>query len=114
MVAEPTGPWAFTDPRRDGSVVPHTDDDTTALIDEAVDSLVLMRSPMYLGDAAVTISALVSLIAEAESRLADAIADARDQDYSWDEIASRLATTATVARRRYSAYARTRKPAELD
>jgi hypothetical protein len=113
MAAEP-GPWAFTDPREDRAVTPHTGADTAALIDEAVESLVLLRSPMHLGDAASTISALVSLIAETESRLADAVADARDQDYSWDDIASRLATTAATAQRRYAAYARTRKPAELD
>jgi hypothetical protein len=113
MVAEATGPWAFTDPHRDPAI-PYTDIDTAALIDEAIETLVLLRSPMHLGDAAATTSALVSLIAEAEGRLADAIADARDQDYPWDAIASRLATTTTTARRRYSAHARTRKPAELD
>lgn len=114
MAAEPTGPWAFTDPRRDGTAIPHTDADTAALIDQAVETLVLLRSPMHLGDAAVTISALVSLIAEAEGRLADAVAAARDQDYPWDAIASRLATTPATARCRYSAHARTSKPAELD
>ena len=114
MVAEPTGPWAFTDPRRDDSTVPHTDADTAALIDEAIDALILMRSPMHLGDSAATISALVSLTIEAESRLADAVADARNQDYGWTEIANRLATTAAAARHRYGAHARARKVPELD
>lgn len=114
MITEPTGPWAFTDPRRDDSVVPYSDEATAELIDEAVDSLVLMRSPMHLGDAAVTISALVSLRMEIERRLADAVADARDQDYSWDAIAGRLATTASTVQWRYAAYARTRKNPELD
>lgn len=114
MAAEPTGPWTFTDPRRDGTVIPHTDDDTAALIDQALESLVLLRSPMHLGDAAATISALVSLIAEAEGRLANAVADARDQDYTWDAIATRLTTTASTAQRRYAGYAPTRKKAELN
>lgn len=114
MAAQPPGPWTFTDPRRDGTGIPYTDVDTAALIDEAVESLVLLRSPMHLGDAAATISALVSLIAEAEGQLADAVVDARDQDYPWDAIATRLTTTASTAQRRYSAYERTRKPAELD
>ena len=114
MAAEPTGPWTFTDPRRDGTVIPHTDDDTAALIDQALESLVLLRSPMHLGDAAATVSALVSLIAEAEDRLANAVADARDQDYPWDAIATRLTTTASTAQHRYAGYAPTRKAAELD
>lgn len=113
MVAEP-GPWTFTDPRRDGTIVPHADVDTAAVIDQAVESLILLRSPMHLGDPAATISVLVSLIAEAEGRLADAVADARDQDYPWDAIATRLTTTASTAQRRYAGYARTRQPAELD
>jgi hypothetical protein len=112
MAAEPTGPWTFTDPRRDGTAIPHTGDDTAALIDEAVESLVLLRSPMHLGDAAVTISALASLAAEIDSRLHDAVADARDQDYPWDAIATRLATSAATAERRYSTHGR--EPAELD
>ncbi|MGH2669157.1 MAG: hypothetical protein ACRDH5_08605 [bacterium] len=114
MVAEPAGPWAFTDPRHDRSIIPYTDDDTVALIDDAVESLVLLRSPMHLGDAAATISALVSLAAEADSRIPDAVADARDQGHSWDTIADRLATTVATARRRYAAYTRWRLPLDPD
>ena len=103
MAAEPTGPWAFTDPRRDGTIIPYTGADTAGLIDQAVETLVLLRSPMQLGDAAATISALVSLAAEISSRLPDAVADARDQDYPWDAIASRLTSTTTAtAQRRYT------------
>ncbi len=36
-----------------------------------------------VGDAAVTLHLLASLITEARSRLPRAVADARDQDYSW-------------------------------
>jgi hypothetical protein len=108
MATDPDGPWAFSDPRRDHTAIPFTDADTQALIDRAVDSLVIFRCPMGLGDAGATVSALVSLIAEADGRLADAVADARDQDYTWDDIASRLATTTTTARRRYAVYTRRR------
>ena len=114
MAAHPTGPWAFTDPRQDHSAIPYTDGDTIALVDQALESLVLLRSPMELGDAGATVSALVSLIAAANSRLPDAVGDARDQGYSWDDIASRLATTTPTARRRYAAYARWRTPLDLD
>jgi hypothetical protein len=98
------GPWQFTDPRRDNTTIPYTDADSAELIDQAATALVLLRAPMALGDAATTISVLVSLAAEANDRLHDAAADARDQGYTWDQIAERLATTATTARRRHSAY----------
>lgn len=113
MAADP-GPWAFTDPRDDRTAIPHTDADSVAVIDEAIETLVLLRAPMSLGDAAATISVLVSLAAEVDSRLPDAVADARDQDYSWDDIATRLATTAADAKSRYADYARWRKPLDLD
>lgn len=114
MAAEPAGHWAFTDPRRSHSAIPYTDADTIALIDQALEFLVLLRSPMELGDAGATVSALVSLIAETDSRLPDAVADARDQGYTWDDIAGRLATTTPTARRRYADYARWRTPPDLD
>jgi hypothetical protein len=104
MATNPVGPWALRDPRRDHTAIPFTDADTQNLIDQAVDTLVIYRCPLGLGDAGATVSALVSLIAEADGRLADAVADARDQHYTWDDIASRLATTTTTARRRYAAY----------
>lgn len=72
----------FADPRRDGTLVPRTGADTAALIEGAVESLVILRCPMGLGDAGAVVSCLVSLIAEAQSRLPDAVADAWDQDRS--------------------------------
>jgi hypothetical protein len=114
MATESTGPWAFTDPRRDWTAIPYTDDDSIAVVDKAIETLVLLRAPMSLGDAGATISVLVSLAAEVDSRLPDAVADARDHDYSWDDIAMRLATTVATARRRYADYARWRKEHPLD
>lgn len=114
MTNDALSPWAFTDPRRSHSAIPYTDLDTIALVDQAVESLVLLRSPMELGDAGATISALVSLIVEADSRLPDAVADVRGQGDTWDDIASRLATTVATARRRYARYARGRTPLDLD
>lgn len=105
----PDGPWDMTDPRRDRSVIPYTDADTEALLDELVDTLIIFRCPMGLGDAAATVSVLASLEAEIAFRLPDAVADARDQGYTWDQIAMRLATTASAARHRYVAYARSRR-----
>ncbi len=105
----PDGPWDMADPRRDCSVIPYTDADTQALVDELVDTLIVFRCPMGLGDAGATVSVVASLEAEIAFRLPDAVADARDQGYTWDEIAMRLATTASAARRRYAAHARSRR-----
>lgn len=114
MAADPAGPWAFTDPRGDRSAIPFTDEHTMVIVQQAVESLVLLRSPLHLGDAGATISALVSLAAEIDARLPDAVADARDQDYRWADIADRLATTAITARRRYAPHTRWRPPLETD
>ena len=114
MAADPAGPWAFTDPRRDHCAIPYTDEHTMALVQQTVECLVLLRSPMHLGDAAATIAALVSLATEIDHRLPDAVTDARDQGYTWDAIASRLATTTATARRRYAHYTQWRPPLATD
>jgi hypothetical protein len=114
MAADPTGPWAFTDPRSDRCAIPFTDEHTMVIVQQAVESLVLLRSPLQLGDAGATISALVSLAAEIDARIPDAVADARDQDYRWSDIADRLATSVTAARRRYGAYTSWRPPLATD
>jgi hypothetical protein len=90
------------DPRRDRAMIPYTDHNSAAAVDQAVTTLVLLRAPMWLGDAGPTISALVSLAGHADSMLYDAVTAARAQGYTWDQIASRLATTAATARRRYA------------
>ena len=96
-------PW-----EEDHSEIPATDDDTIALINDAVRSLVTIRAPFELNDLP-TISVLVSLANEANSRLPDAVANARDCGYCWNAIAIRLGTTAASARRRYSAHTQHRR-----
>jgi hypothetical protein len=98
-------PWEPSDPRQDRTAIPYTDNQTYTLIDNAAYTLTICRAPMSYGDAAAAVSVFVSLAAEAEGRLHDAVADARDQGYTWDQIADRLATSETTARRRYAAYA---------
>jgi hypothetical protein len=107
-------PWKACDPGRDRTMHPYTDADTARIIEQAVIALVTLRAPMWLGDAGPTISVLVSLVGEADSRVSDAVADARDQGYSWDQIASRLCTTVATARRRYVGYTRWRKTMSVD
>lgn len=106
------GPWNMTDPRCDRAVIPYTDAETEALVDELVDTLIILRCRMGLGDAGPTISVLASLEAELAFRLLDAVADARDQGYTWNEIATRLATTASAARHR-SRHELRREPSSL-
>ena len=91
----------------DHTAIPATDWVTAALIDGAVAELIGWRHGCP-DDAGARVSALVSLAVEADDRLHDAVADARAQRYSWDDIAQRLATSTTTAQRRFAAYARVR------
>ena len=108
-VADLDRPWEFCDPRRDRALCPYTDAGTAKAVDHAVTTLVILRAPMWLGDPGPVISVLVSVAGEADGRLYDAVADARDQGYSWDQVASRLATNVATARRRYASYSRWRR-----
>jgi hypothetical protein len=101
--------WEISDPHRDRTLHPYTDADTAGIIVQAVTTLVTVRAPMWLGDPGPVISVLVSLAVEADSRLWDAVADARDRGYSWDQIAGRLCTSVTTARRRCAGYSRWRR-----
>lgn len=80
---------------------PFSDEESERVIDEAVASLVILRFPAALEDAAAELHALASLIAETTARLPDAVARALDQDYSWRDVAICLGSTPEVARRRY-------------
>lgn len=82
---------------------PFLDEQTLSLVEDAVESVVCWRGSGP-GDAGAAWSALASLIAEAQSRLPDAVADARERGYTWEEIALRLATTAATAGLRYRGY----------
>lgn len=93
--------WQMHDPRANRALRPYNDVDSAEVFGEAVSALVLLRAPMWLDDAAVTTSVLVTLAGEAEGRLRDAVAAARDQDHSWEEIAHSLGTSVLIARRRY-------------
>ncbi len=91
----------MSDPRRSYPPRPVTDDLSAAVVDEAVRSLVIMRAPMYLGDACAELHALLSLAAEIEARLPDAVRQARDQSTPWSAIARQLGVSAVEARHCY-------------
>jgi len=67
------------------------------------------------GAAGATMHLLCSLLAEAERRLPRAVADARDQEYSWAEIADLLGVTRASAWQRYAGRgAKDRTPLDPD
>ena len=80
---------------------PATGPDSLHVLDEATDQLARLRTPYWLGDSAVRLHALTSLIAQAEQLLPQAVRNARDQELTWTQIGELLDTTAATAARRY-------------
>jgi hypothetical protein len=105
----------MTDPRRRYPAGPLVDEVGAAVLAVAVEDLVLLRSPMWSGDAGAVLHALASLAAQINEWLPDAVADARDQDYPWSEIARMIGVTTATAQRRFAAHARNgRLPLDAD
>ena len=80
---------------------PVTGDDSLQVLSEAIDQLARLRTAYWLGDSAVHLHALASLIAQAQQLLPQAVHDARDQELTWSQVGELLGTTATTAARRY-------------
>jgi hypothetical protein len=80
---------------------PATGQDSLQVLTEATDQLARLRTHYWLGDSAVRLHALASLIAQAEQLLPDAVHDARDQELTWTQIGEFPGTTAATAARRY-------------
>jgi len=80
---------------------PVTGPDSLQVLDEAIDQLARLRTPYWLGDSAVRLHALASLIAQAQQLLPQAVDDARDQELTWAQIGELLDITAATATRRY-------------
>ena len=80
---------------------PATGQDSLQVLTDAIDQLARLRTPYWLGDSAVRLHALASLIAQAERLLPQAVHDARDQELTWAQIGELLNVTATTAARRY-------------
>ena len=103
------------EPRRDHYIKPATGPDSERVIDEAITSLGTLRNLPWLGDAGATLHLLTSLIHQAQHRLPTAVADARDQEYSWAQIADLLGVTRASAWQRYAGHTTTnRTPTMLD
>jgi hypothetical protein len=93
--------------RPDELPAPRLDDDSVAVLDEAVETLARLRTPYWLGHTGVRLHALASLLAQAQQLLPDAVAQARDQELTWDEIGELLGLTGPTAARRYRGNTRT-------
>ena len=95
----------------DRTLIPSTDAACRAILDHALACLILVRGGDPHDPGAV-ISTLVSLIADADDRLPDAVADARHHGYTWNRVAERLGSTISAARHRFAGYVR--RPRQLD
>jgi hypothetical protein len=89
--------------RRDYYRAPATGEDSATVLDQALVTLGRLRDMGgWIGDAGVDLHLLMSLLEEAKSRIPRAVADARDQEYSWAEIADLLGVTRASAWQRYA------------
>lgn len=86
------------DNRRPHPRRPVCDEASEIVLDQALQSLQLLRAPMHYGDAGLEIHALTSLRAEIDARIPAAIADARDQNITWTAIAGQLGLTPSQSR----------------
>jgi|SRR5215472_3461032 len=80
---------------------PRTGDDSLQIFNQAIDDLARLRTAYWLGDSAVRLHALASLIAQAQQLLPRAVHDARDQELTWAKVGELLNITAATAARRY-------------
>ena len=80
---------------------PATGDDSLQVLTDAMGQLARLRTPYWLGDSAVRLHALTSLIAQGRQLLPQAVHDARDQELTWAQIGEQLGTTAATAAGRY-------------
>jgi len=92
------GPWALPCPD-----CPLLDEESATVLEGAIEELTLLRSPMMLGDGLAELHAMVSLLAQLRAWIPRSVASARDQDYTWAEIAAQLGVTPATARRGHRA-----------
>ena len=78
---------------------PRADDDSTLVLEQALDDLARLRTAYWLGDSGVRLHALASLISQAHQMLPAAIDDAREQELTWPDIAQLLGVSPRTAAR---------------
>ena len=80
---------------------PRVDADSATVVAQAAEALAALRTPYWLGDTAVGLHALASLIAQARQMIPHAVHEARDQGHTWAEIGQLLNISPATAARRY-------------
>jgi hypothetical protein len=81
---------------------PLLDEFSTSVVTEAAGALAALRTPNWLGDSAVSLYALASLIAQAQQMVPpQAVSQARDQGHAWAGIVRLLNLSLLAAVRRY-------------
>lgn len=94
-----TRPLHLTGP--DELPAPVADQDSVDVLSDAIDALAAARTSYWLGDSGVHLHALASLLLQAQQFLPQAVADARDQELSWEEIGQLIGISGSTAARRY-------------
>jgi hypothetical protein len=107
------GRWHYVDPAGDRTTQPYRDDDVMQLIEELIDTVIICRAGST-GDAGAQLSVITSLTAELDARIPETIFEARNQDYTWAQIAARLDMAESTIRHRYSHYVACRKEMPLE
>jgi hypothetical protein len=87
--------------RDDDLPAARVDELSARVLTKAIDTLAALRTTYWLGDCAVHLHALVSLIAQAEQMLPDTVRQARDQDYTWTQIGQLLNLAPSTTAKRY-------------
>ncbi|HZT66871.1 MAG TPA: hypothetical protein VFA11_13870 [Acidimicrobiales bacterium] len=91
----------MNDPRRLYPTRPVLDDDSARVLEEALNTLTVLRSPMFVGDACAELHAMVSLRAQIDAWIDDTVAAARDQGTTWTVIGRQLGLPASEVRSLY-------------
>jgi hypothetical protein len=89
-------------PRRNHYITPTTGTDTNQALDTAIENLATHRNLPAFADTGATIHLVVSIAQQAEQRLTQLVADARNENLSWAEIADLLGVTRSSAWQRYA------------
>jgi hypothetical protein len=93
-------------------VAPQIDEDSATALEQALELLRLLRGGEHY-NSADRLTALASITAAAHAALPEAIADAVEQGFLWQQVAYCAGISITGARRRYM-QAPPRRPFQLD
>ena len=89
-------------PRRDHYITPIIGTDSDQALDTAIENLAAHRNLPAFADTGATIHLVASLAKQADRRLTQLVADARNKNLSWAEIADLLGVTRSSAWQRYA------------